>query len=145
MQMKFSGSRSKSAKLGRCARLSCARYNMNMWRKLLQRLKYKQKKIERYPKNAPGPFFVENAACISCGAPEHQAPDLMTHDENEEIIYHCYFERQPITPEETRQAVTACLVSCCDAVQYGGNDPKVLRLFDEIDAEFRLEMKQKKG
>jgi hypothetical protein len=89
--------------------------------------------VKRYPKNAPGPFYVENEGCVSCGAPEWAAPDLMTHDEGGEVIYHCYFKRQPATPDETRQAVLACLVACCGAVRYGGNDPEVIRLFSEMD------------
>jgi hypothetical protein len=94
-------------------------------------------KLNRYPKNAPGPFFVENGCCISCGAPEHEAPDLMSHDENDEVFYHCYFKKQPSTPEETEQAIQAVWVSCCGAVQYEGDDPKILQRFAELTEELR--------
>jgi hypothetical protein len=93
----------------------------------------KNKNVGRYPKNAPGPFFVENNNCITCHSPEHEAPDLMTHDEGD--YGHCYFKRQPITFEEKRQAVRACIVSCCGSVRYEGNDPEILCLFDEAAAE----------
>jgi|SRR5882724_11315489 len=76
----------------------------------------------RYPKNAPGPFFVTNGECISCLAPENQAPDLMGFDKKEQ---HCYFKKQPSTPEELDRALKAVFVSCCDAVHYGGDDPAV--------------------
>lgn len=77
-----------------------------------------------YPKNAPGPFIVCANECIICRAPEHEAPDLMTHDEGEDD--HCYFHRQPSTPEEIDQACRAVLASCCGAVKYVGDDPSVL-------------------
>jgi hypothetical protein len=79
----------------------------------------------RFPLNAPGDFFVEDGMCIACEAPEHEAPDLMAHSEGADSVYHCYFRRQPETPEELEHAIRAVCVSCCDAVQYGGSDPKV--------------------
>ena len=66
---------------------------------------------------------------MACGAPEAEAPDLMTHDED--YYDSCYFKRQPSTPKETMQAVNACLVSCCGAVRYDGNNPEILRLLGE--------------
>lgn len=86
--------------------------------------------------NVPGPFFVENEHCIACGAPEHEAPDLMAHDEGG----HCYFKRQPSTPQETEQAIQAVWVSCCGAVRYEGNDPNILQRFAELKQAFRLRM-----
>src|SRR5215831_20768418 len=50
---------------------------------------------ERFPKNAAGPFFVVNGGCITCMAPEHEAPDLMGFDQEQ---HHCYFKKQPVTP-----------------------------------------------
>lgn len=46
-------------------------------------------KLNRYPQNVPGPFFVGNEQCITCGAPENEAPSLMAHDKNG----HCYFKQ----------------------------------------------------
>lgn len=69
--------------------------------------------------------------CIACGAPENEAPDLMAHDEDEGAFGHCYFKKQPSTREELHQAVRACRVSCCGAVQYDGDDPEILRLLAE--------------
>jgi glycerophosphoryl diester phosphodiesterase len=87
-----------------------------------------------YPKNAPGPFYVENECCFACEAPYHEAPDLMAHDE-EGIVGHCYFKKQPSTPDEVERAISACIVSCVGAVRYGGNDPAVLERFRELRAE----------
>ncbi|HEV3164384.1 MAG TPA: ferredoxin [Isosphaeraceae bacterium] len=83
-----------------------------------------------YPKNAPGPFYVEDQCCITCAAPYHEAPDLMEHDK-EGGYPHCYFKKQPETPEEVEQAVMACVVSCVRAVRYAGDDPAILRRFRE--------------
>jgi hypothetical protein len=78
---------------------------------------------ERTPLNAPGPFFTERDCCISCRAPEAEAPELMAFDEDAQS---CYFRRQPATPEEAARAINAVAVSCCDSVQYDGDDPAIL-------------------
>ena len=82
-----------------------------------------------YPKNSPGPFYVEKDCCIACEAPYHEAPDLMAHDEDGG---HCFFRRQPETPEEVELAIRACCVSCVWAVRYSGDDPEILRRFREL-------------
>lgn len=81
-------------------------------------------KRERTPLNAPGPFFTEKDCCISCMAPEAEAPDLMAFDEAQGS---CYFRRQPETAEEIERACQAVWASCCGAVQYDGDHPAVLR------------------
>ena len=78
--------------------------------------------LPRHALNAPGDFYVEGGSCISCRAPEESAPDLMTHEGD----WHCYFKRQPQTPAEVEQAIEAVVVSCCNAVRYGGRDPRIL-------------------
>jgi hypothetical protein len=80
----------------------------------------------RYPLNAPGDFFVEDEMCIACQAPEHEAPELMANTGEDGGRYHCYFRRQPETPEELEHAISAVLVCCCGSVQYGGGDPEIL-------------------
>src|SRR3954451_17976408 len=87
--------------------------------------------IPPYPKNAPGDFYVENDCCITCEAPYGEAPDLMAHDEEGDYP-HCYFKRQPETPEEVERAVMACHVSCVRAVRYAGRNPKILKKFQEL-------------
>ena len=49
---------------------------------------------EPYPKNVPGDFVVNDCECISCGAPEAEAPDLITHDDKS-----CYLKEAPSTPK----------------------------------------------
>jgi hypothetical protein len=72
--------------------------------------------------NAPGDFYTEDQCCIACCAPEHEAPDLMAHDDTG----HCYFKQQPRTTEETARAVMAVYVGCCGAVRYRGTDPMII-------------------
>jgi hypothetical protein len=81
-----------------------------------------------FPLNAPGDFYVEDGLCIACEAPEHEAPALMSHvkDGSRDDCYHCYFKRQPQTPEEVQQAIRAVQVACCGAVRYGGRDPQIV-------------------
>ena len=78
---------------------------------------------ERTPKNVPGPFYVAKDQCISCGAPEAEAPGLMAFDDEGGS---CYFHRQPSSSEEVYRAMRALRASCCGAVRYGGADPDIL-------------------
>ncbi len=76
---------------------------------------------KRYPENAPGPFYVEEDLCILCGAPAAVSPNLV--DMNED---HCYFKKQPQSPEELEQAIKAVDMCCCGAYRYAGNDSDVI-------------------
>ena len=85
--------------------------------------------------NAPGPFFVEKDQCIACRAPENEAPELMSFDEQGES---CYFHRQPQSPEEIEHAIQAVWVACCDVVHYDGDDPKILVRLRTLNEGVRL-------
>lgn len=85
-------------------------------------------KRKRHPLNADGDFFVEYDICLACDAPYSEAPELMAYDEN----MHCYFKRQPETPEELEHAINAVRCSCVEAVLYEGNDPEILRKIREM-------------
>ena len=91
--------------------------------------------IVPYPRNAPGPFYVEDQLCTCCEAPYLEAPTLMEADDEKGSYPHCYFKRQPETPEETEQAIMACVVSCVGAVRYGGHDPEILKRFRQLHCE----------
>jgi hypothetical protein len=81
----------------------------------------------RHPRNAPGPFYVVKGHCISCGAPQAEAPGLVTLDEGG-----CYFHKQPETPAEVNDALRAILVSCIEVYRYGGDEPTIRRRLAEI-------------
>jgi hypothetical protein len=79
--------------------------------------------------NAPGPFYVVNQDCMTCGYPHVLAPDLMAWEMNSEgRERHCYFKKQPVTPQEIEQAVNAIKGSCCGALRYSGSDPEIIKL-----------------
>ncbi len=86
-----------------------------------------RKHPDSHPANAPGDFYVENGMCIACEAPESEAPDLMAHSAD----YHCYFKRQPETPEEVERACKVLDVCCCGSVRYSGRDAKILRRLEK--------------
>ncbi len=80
---------------------------------------------ERYFENSKGDFYVENQVCISCGAPEAEAPDLIEHSKLE--YRHCYFKKQPTTADELDRAISAMQVSCISGIRYGGKDQAILK------------------
>jgi len=61
---------------------------------------------------------------MSCGFPQTLAPDLIAPVE-EQRDHHCYFKKQPETPEEIDQAVQAVAGCCCWAYRYAGTDAAV--------------------
>src|SRR5262245_22568795 len=91
--------------------------------------------MHRYPVytlNASGDFYVADGMCIACQAPEREAPDLMANDPTAHAGYHCYFKRQPTTPNELEQAIWAVAVGCCGAVRYAGSNAAVLCRLQEL-------------
>lgn len=99
------------------------------------------KEIERYPENSKGDFYVENSVCISCGAPEAEAPDLIEHSKFE--YGHCYFKKQPQTDDEIERAIQAIAVSCIAGLRYGGTDEKILKRLYEIGIAEQCDNKPK--
>jgi len=81
---------------------------------------------EPYRQNAPGPFYVGAGECMTCGAPHVVAPDLMAwaYDASLQPV-HCYFRKQPATPDELERAAKAIDVSCCGALRYSGDDREI--------------------
>ena len=79
---------------------------------------------ERYPLNVEGDFYSEKGTCLLCMMPEVQAPELMGFDRREQ---HCYFRRQPQTPEELEHAIAAIIYSEVQGLRYAGNDADILR------------------
>ncbi|MFN2596277.1 MAG: hypothetical protein ABR563_03725 [Pyrinomonadaceae bacterium] len=83
---------------------------------------------ERYPLNAEGDFYVEKDICLTCMVPELEAPELMGFDKQ---AGHCYFRRQPATPEELEHAISAVYHSEVQGLRYAGNDEYVLKRLAE--------------
>jgi hypothetical protein len=96
---------------------------------------------KRYPENSKGDFYVENQVCISCGAPEAEAPGLIEHSKLE--YGHCFFKKQPTTADELDRAINAMQVSCIAGIRYGGKDKAILkRLYDlglQAECDYKLD------
>ena len=85
------------------------------------------RKQEGHPQSAPGDFYVVNDVCISCGAPEAVAPDLIGWaDVGEAEPSHCIWKKQPETPTELEQAIAAFDASCCESYRYAGKQPAII-------------------
>ena len=82
------------------------------------------------PPEVPGDWVVDHETCMACGAPPVEAPDLMHLGTGP--YPQCYFKKQPESPEEVDQACRAAWASCCDQVQYVGDDPAIHRRMSEI-------------
>ena len=78
----------------------------------------------RFTKSAPGPFY-STGGCLSCGAPEAEAPELLSvlSEEN----WDTYFARQPASSEEVERACRAIEVCCVSSLRYGGRDLSIIR------------------
>ena len=78
---------------------------------------------EREPVSAPGDFYVENRCCTSCGVPQAVAPSLVGWID--EPMSHCYWMKQPETPEELRQAFLIFDGQELGCHRYAGQDPEI--------------------
>ncbi|HEY6306008.1 MAG TPA: hypothetical protein VI488_06045 [Candidatus Angelobacter sp.] len=73
---------------------------------------------------------------ITCGAPHAVAPDLIAWDDDHEGGHcHCYFKRQPETPDDVDRAIQAIDQSCCGALVYAGSDADMIKRIRELGAE----------
>jgi hypothetical protein len=81
-------------------------------------------KFTPHPKSAPGDFYVENEMCIACGMPHVVAPDLMGWTEDK--YSHCFWKKQPRTPQEIEQAIKVLEVQELGCHRYAGTDPAIL-------------------
>jgi hypothetical protein len=82
------------------------------------------------PHIEPGDFYAVHGACILCGAPQVEAPDLIAHNEADNGV--CYFKKQPKTEEEIERAINAIAVSCISGLRYRGKDKAILKRLYEM-------------
>jgi hypothetical protein len=79
---------------------------------------------QRVPENAPGDFYVQAGLCTRCCLVHGEAPNLL--NDPEQPFEECFFRRQPETPAEIEQAISAICVSEMCALRYGGTDPTIV-------------------
>lgn len=71
-----------------------------------------------HPANVPGPFYVEDGCCISCGVWEEVAPDLLSWlDDTDDKYSHCFVKRQPETDAEFERMMDAMMVGEADCIR----------------------------
>jgi hypothetical protein len=76
-----------------------------------------------HPANVPGPFYVEDGCCISCGVWEDIAPDLLAWQEEDGqlgMVAHCYVQRQPETDTEFERMKAAMEYGEVDCIRVKG-------------------------
>jgi len=81
-------------------------------------------KFTPHPKSAPGDFYVESGYCLGCGVPHVVAPDLVSW--TDEKVPHCFWKKQPETPEELERAVAVLEAQELGCHRYAGTDPAIL-------------------
>jgi hypothetical protein len=84
---------------------------------------------EPHPDNVPGPFYVENQCCISCGVPTDIAPDIFAWTPDES---HCFVALQPQTEAETDRTLRALFSAEVECIRYRGCDTDIRRRIAEF-------------
>jgi hypothetical protein len=95
-------------------------------------------RFDREPENVPGPFYVAKNQCITCLAPVENAPDLMGfyEDPTGKGSSHCFFKKQPTTPQEIELAIKSVRVACCGSLRYCGTDETIIaKIQSETNAD----------
>ena len=85
----------------------------------------------RFPKNAPGDFYIVDGCCVTCGVMHDVAPRLIEWhkealSEGGDVSWHCYVAQQPETPVEVAQMIEAMEMMDAECLRYGGEDPEML-------------------
>lgn len=85
-----------------------------------------------HPSNALGDFYVEDGCCTMCEVPLVEAPDLFGVFEDLSGHSHCFVKRQPETPAELDQMVSAVRCADLQCIRYRGSDRLIqLRLVED--------------
>src|SRR5688572_13797735 len=84
---------------------------------------------EPHPRNVPGPFYVENGCCLSCGVPFKIATDMFEWEDGDS---HCFVSRQPCDPEQVDRMLHAMWSSEVECIRYRGADPAIARRIAEF-------------
>ena len=84
-----------------------------------------------HPANCAGDFYVEQGCCITCGVPLDEAPGTFAWAEVAGDRS-CVVVRQPQTPTEIYQTLSAMHSAEVDCIRYRGNDPAISRRIAEM-------------
>ena len=84
------------------------------------------------PANVPGDFYVEDGCCTMCEVPFTEAPDLFGTFQDPKGYESCYVKRQPESPAELDQMVSAIRFAELKCIRYRGTEQLIqLRLIGD--------------
>ena len=85
-----------------------------------------------HPANVPGDFYVEDGCCTMCEVPFAEAPGLFGTVQDPKGYPHCFVNRQPRTPAELEQMLSAVRCAELQCIRYRGADRLIqLRLVSD--------------
>jgi hypothetical protein len=93
-------------------------------------------KPRRHPDSASGDFYAVYGACASCGVPEVVAPDLIGGSIGGK---HCFWKKQPESPEELARAIEVLRTQDLDCHRYGGKNPEILKCLPQENCDYPLQ------
>ena len=80
-----------------------------------------------HPANVPGDFYVEDGCCTMCEVPFAEALELFGTVQDPKGYPHCFVKRQPESPVEFEQMLSAIRCAELRCIRYRGSD-RVLQL-----------------
>ncbi len=93
-----------------------------------------------HPLNAPGPFYVADACCLSCGVPFAVAPDHFAWAEaGDPSPDQCYVRRQPETAAEVGRMIEVLRQQELGCIRYRGSDAAVLETLGRLGLQEHVE------
>ena len=85
-----------------------------------------------HPANVPGDFYVGDGCCTMCEVPFTEAPGLFGTIQDPKGYAHCYVKRQPESPDEIEQMISAIRCAETQCIRYRGSDQLIrLRLIQD--------------
>jgi hypothetical protein len=86
-----------------------------------------------HPANVPGDFYVEDGCCTMCEVPFTVAPDLFGTCQDPKGYPHCFVKRQPDSPAELDQMISAIRYAELQCIRYRGSDRLIQLRLIEVD------------
>lgn len=75
-----------------------------------------------HPANVPGDFYVVDGCCTMCEMPFVEAPGLFGTVQDPKGYQHCHVKKQPETPAELEQMLSAIRCAELMCIRYRGTD-----------------------
>ena len=100
-------------------------------------------KFAPHPKSVPGDFYVVDRECLACGMPHVIGPELIGWAEQKTL--HCYWKKQPNTPQEMERAIRVLESQDLECLRYCGTDPTVLDRVSSSYCDYPKELEEVSG